>query len=66
MKKNRKQPNNRRKFLKKSVEVMIVTPALATSLSRLEPEVGRTEEAGELLPGDPGSRDTEAYGSVTD
>ncbi len=65
MKKN-KQPNNRRQFLKKSVEAMIVTPALATSLSGLDPVVERTEEADELLPGDPGSRDTEAYGSVTD
>ena len=66
MKKKRKQPNNRRQFLKKSVEAMIDTPVLATSLSRSEPVVGRTEEADELLPGDPGSRDTEAYGSVTD
>lgn len=64
--KKKKQPNDRRNFLKKSVEAMIVTPALATSLSRLEPEVGRTEEVDELLPGDPGSRDTEAYGSVSD
>ena len=61
--KKKKQPNNRRQFLKKSVEAMIVTPALATSLSRLEPPA---EEADELLPGDPGSRDTEAYGSVAD
>ena len=64
--KKKKQPNNRRQFLKKSVEAMIVTPALATSLSRLEPTVERTEEADELLPGDPGSRDTEAYGSVAE
>ena len=64
--KKKKQPNNRRQFLKKSVEAMIVTPALATSLSGLDPVVERTEEADELLPGDPGSRDTEAYGSVTE
>ncbi len=64
--KKKKQPNNRRQFLKKSVEAMVVTPALATSLSGLDPVVERTEEADELLPGDPGSRDTEAYGSVTD
>lgn len=64
--KKKKQPNNRRQFLKKSVEAMIVTPALATSLSRLEPAVERTEEADELLPGNPGSRDTEAYGSVAE
>ncbi len=64
--KKKKQPNNRRQFLKKSVEAMVVTPALATSLSGLEPAVKRTEEADELLPGDPGSRDTEAYGSVSD
>jgi hypothetical protein len=31
MKKNRKQPNNRRKFLKKSVEAIIVAPALLGS-----------------------------------
>jgi hypothetical protein len=31
MKKKRKQPNDRRKFLKKSVEAMIVTPALLGS-----------------------------------
>ncbi len=61
--KKKQQPNNRRRFLKKSVEAMIVTPALATSLSKLEPSA---EEADELLPGDPGSRDSEAYGSVTD
>ena len=64
--KKKKQPNNRRQFLKKSVEAMIVTPALATSLSKLERASERTEEADELLPGDPGSRDTEAYGSVID
>ncbi len=64
--KKKKQPNNRRQFLKKSVEAMIVTPALATSLSKLERASERTEEADELLPGDPGSRDTEAYGSVAD
>ncbi len=64
--KKKKQPNNRRQFLKKSVEAMIVTPALATSLSKLERASERTEEADELLPGDPGSRDTEAYGSLTD
>jgi len=62
----KKQPNNRRRFLKKSVEAMIVTPVLATSLSRLKPAVERSEEADESLPGDPGWRDTEAYGSVTD
>ena len=65
MKKN-KQPNNRRQFLKKSVGTMIVTPALATSLSKLEPSAEQAEGVDELLPGDPGSRDTEAYGSVTD
>jgi hypothetical protein len=64
--KKKKQSNDRRKFLKKSVEAMIVTPALATSLFLAEPRVEPTEEADELLPGDPGSRDTEAYGSVTD
>ena len=66
MKKKSKQPDNRRQFLKKSVEAMIVTPALAASLSRAEPAVEEKEEADELLPGDPGSRDTEAYGCVTD
>ncbi len=64
--KKKKQPNDRRNFLKKSVEAMIITPALATSLSRLEPSAEQAEEADELLPGDPGSRDTEAYGSVAD
>ncbi len=62
--KKKKHPNNRRQFLKKSVEAMIVTPALATSLSKLEPSAEQAEGADELLPGDPGSRDTEAYGSV--
>jgi hypothetical protein len=30
--KKKKQPNDRRHFLKKSVEAMIVTPAIATSI----------------------------------
>ncbi len=64
--KKKKQPNNRRQFLKKSVEAIIVTPALASSLSKLEPSAEQAEEADELLPGDQGSRDTEAYGSVAD
>ncbi len=64
--KKKKQPNNRRQFLKKSVEAMIVTPALATSLSQLEPSAEQAGGADELLPGAPGSRDTEAYGSVAD
>ncbi len=64
--KNKKERNNRRQFLRKSVQAIIVTPAVATSLSKLEPLVEQVESADEVLPGDPGSRDTEAYGSVTE
>ncbi len=64
--KKKQHPHTTRQFLKKSVEAMMVTPALATSLSKLEPSAEQAEGADELLPGDPGSRDTEAYGSVAD
>ncbi len=57
---------NRRKFLRTSIQAMIVTPALAASRTqRKSPDPAR-EIPDEILPGDPGTRDTGTYGSVSE
>ncbi len=53
---------NRRKFLRRSIQAIIVTPALAASSTRRKP----ADVEDEVLPGDPGTRDTGAYGSISE
>ena len=57
---------NRRKFLRKSIQAMIVTPALAASHSRHRSGEPAGDVPDEVLPGDPGTRDTESYGGVSE
>ena len=55
---------NRRKFLRRSIQAMIVTPALAASRTQRKSPDPAGDGPDEMLPGDPGTRDTGAYGSV--
>lgn len=43
---------------------MMVTPALAATRTRGQSRDPAREIPDEVLPGDPGTRDTEAYGSL--
>ena len=61
---NRKK--NRRKFLKKTIQAMVVTPALEATLTRGQSRDPARKIPDEVLPGDPGTRDTEAYGSISE
>ena len=57
---------NRRNFLSRSIQAMIVTPTLAASQTqRKSPDPGG-KIPDEMLPGDPGTRGTGAYGSVSE
>ena len=55
---------NRRKFLRKSIQVMMVTPTLAATRTQGQSRDPAREIPDEKLPGDPGTRDPDAYGSV--
>ena len=57
---------NRRRFLSRSIQAMIVTPALAASRSRHRSPDPVQDIPDEVLPGDPGTRDTESYGSISE
>ena len=55
---------NRRKFLRGSIQAMMVTLALAATRTRGQSRDPAREIPDEVLPGDPGTQDTEAYGSL--
>ncbi|MEE8349737.1 MAG: hypothetical protein V3R94_09215 [Acidobacteriota bacterium] len=55
---------NRRRFLSRSIRAMIVTPALAAARIRHLSPRAPSDVPDEVLPGDPGTRDTESYGSI--
>ncbi|MDA2935121.1 hypothetical protein MYX82_12390 [Acidobacteria bacterium AH-259-D05] len=61
-----KKKKDRRKFLKRSVQAILVAPAMAASRSEFKPLDEKQDAREEVLPGDPGTRDTEAYGSVSE
>ena len=61
-----KKKKNRRKFLRRSIQAMIVTPALAAAPTRHSTPDPVSKIPDEMLPGDPGTRDTDAYGSVSE
>lgn len=56
----------RRSFLWGWIRSLIATPVAMASLAPARAEEQATEEQDELLPGDPGYRDPETYGSLAD
>jgi len=63
MKKTTKK-TDRREFLKGSIQALVIIPAVITTTTPAAKAKQVLDDAPELLPGDAGYRDEEAYGSV--
>ena len=57
---------DRRRFMRKSIQAMVIAPALAACHTRSNPQNPTENSQNSLLPGDIGTRDTEAYGSISE
>ena len=69
MSEEKKEKVGRRSFLKGTLQALVVAPAAAAAM---EPNITARgedtlwEENGKPLPGEPGYRDPDVYGSVSD
>ena len=57
---------DRRRFMRKFIQAMVIAPALPACHTRSDPQNPIENSQNALLPGDMGTRDTQAYGSISE